>query len=221
MSETTATDATTDAAGQPAGTEQTSGDAGSLATAGTQADTTADTATQTEDGKPDESEKPNGPPEKYEFTPPEGIEVDPEGLKGYEDLAREAGLTQEQFSKVTEYGLKYMQEQFGKVAEQAHQQQIGWRNEALADKDLTDGKTLLPEVKQNAALVMDQFGGDALRKALDETGAGNHPAVIRALNEIGKAIGAAKPPDTGKPVPQDGKGNSLDSIAQRMYGNGA
>lgn len=219
MNDTTAPEQTTEATEQPAPAAQTAADGASLATEG-KPETEAP-STQADSDKPAENEKPSGPPEKYEFTPPEGFEVDPEGLKGYEDLAREAGLTQEQFGKVTEYGLKYMQQQLGKVAEQAHQRQLGWRNDALADTGLTDGKTLLPEVKQNAALVMDQFGGDHLRKALDETGAGNHPAVIRALNEIGKAIGAAKPPDTGKPAPQNGRGNSIDSIAERMYGNGA
>lgn len=166
-----------------------------------------------------EQQKPEGAPEKYEFTPPEGFDVDQETLTGYEDLAREAGLSQEQFAKVTEYGLKYFQDQLGKQAEINSSREMGWRKAALGDSDLSDGKALLPEVMQNAGKVFDQFGGDDLRKALAETGAGNHPAVIRALNQIGKALGAANAPDVGKPAPDTKRGNTFEDVASRIYGN--
>ncbi|MBM3099138.1 hypothetical protein JRX38_14195 [Gluconobacter cerinus] len=166
-----------------------------------------------------EREKPTGPPEKYEFTAPEGFEVNQETLTGYEGLAREAGLSQEQFAKVTEYGLKYFQGELGKQAEAHSARERGWLETTLGDKDLSDGKTLNPAVKENVGHVFTQFGGDELRKALDETGAGNHPAVIRAFNQIGKALGAALPPDTGKPA-SELRGNSFEDIASRRYSQG-
>lgn len=186
---------------------------------GEQATTTAEGSgdTGSEHTAEGESNKPPVAPEKYAFTPPEGFEVDQETLTGYEDLAREAGLSQEQFAKVTEYGLKYFHDQLGKQAEIHSARQTGWRNEALGDNDLSDGKSLLPEVMQNAGRVFDQFGGDDLRKALVETGAGNHPSVIRALNQIGKALGAANAPDVGKPAPDTKRGNTFEDMADRIY----
>ncbi|MFT9221917.1 hypothetical protein [Gluconobacter oxydans] len=163
-----------------------------------------------------EQPKPEGAPEKYEFTPPEGFEVDQETLTGYEDLARDAGLSQEQFAKVTEYGLKYFQDQLGKQAETHFARERGWLDATLGDRDLSDGKALNPAVKENVGHVFAQFGGDELRKALDETGAGNHPAVIRAFNQIGKALGVAQPPDTGKPA-SELRDNSFEAIAARRY----
>ncbi|GBQ07881.1 hypothetical protein AA15669_1576 [Saccharibacter floricola DSM 15669] len=70
----------------------------------------------------------------------------------------------------------------------------------------------------NVGHVFDQFGGKDLRLALAETGAGNHPQIIRAFNAIGKALGAAQTPDKGKPA-SELKGNSFEDIARRRYGS--
>lgn len=159
-------------------------------------------------------------PEKYEFTPPEGMEIDKEALSSYEALAREHGLSQDQFNAITKHGLEFFQNRLTGLAEQHAALQQGWRETALKDKTLSDGENLKPEVMQNVAHVFSQFGGeeDALRKALVETGAGNHPAVIHAFNAIGKALGAAQTPDRGKPA-SELKDNSYEAIARRRYGS--
>ncbi len=159
-------------------------------------------------------------PEKYEFTPPEGMEIDKESLSSYEALAREHGLSQDQFNAITKHGLEFFQSRLTGLAEQHASIQQGWRDTALKDKTLSDGENLKPEVMQNVAHVFSQFGGeeDALRKALVETGAGNHPAVIHAFNAIGKALGAAQTPDRGKPA-SELKDNSYEAIARRRYGS--
>ena len=169
--------------------------------------------------KTEGQEKPKAP-EKYEFTPPEGMEIDKEALSSYEALAREHGLSQEQFDAITKHGLEFFQSRLTGLAEQHASIQQGWRDTALKDKTLSDGESLKPEVMQNVAHVFSQFGGekDALRKALVETGAGNHPAVIHAFNAIGKALGAAQTPDRGKPA-SELKDNSYEAIARRRYGS--
>jgi len=178
---------------------------------------------EAEAAKPADAEaaKPEGAPEKYEFTAPEGFDVDQDSLTGFEDMAREVGLTQEQFAKVTEHGLKYFHDQLGAQAEIFAAREKGWRDSALADSELSDGKALLPGVMENAGRVFDQFGGNELRMALAETGAGNHPAVIRALNQIGKALGVAGTPDVGRPAPETKRGGSFEDIASRMYRKGS
>lgn len=170
-------------------------------------------------GEKEAEDKPKAP-EKYEFTPPDGMEIDKEALSSYEDLAREHGLSQEQFDAITKHGLEFFQNRLTSLAEQHASIQQGWRDTALKDKTLSDGESLKPEVMQNVAHVFSQFGGekDALRKALVETGAGNHPAVIHAFNAIGKALGAAQTPDRGKPA-SELKDNSYEAIARRRYGS--
>ncbi len=218
MTTTEATDTgTTLATDAPAGGETVTQPAGQGTEEGGQAaNAEATTATEQSEAPP---EKPVVP-EKYEFKAPDGFTADPETLGSYEGLAKEAGLTQEQFEKVTDFGLKYFQDQLGKQAEAQSARVVGWQNEALSDRDLSDGKKLLPDVMQNTSRVLDNFGGDDLRKALVDTGAGNHPAVIRALNLIGKAMGAADAPDFGKPAAQS-RGNSFEDVANRLFGKGS
>ncbi|MBA5725025.1 hypothetical protein [Bombella favorum] len=170
-------------------------------------------------GEKEAEDKPKAP-EKYEFTPPDGMEIDKEALSSYEALTREHGLSQEQFDAITKHGLEFFQNRLTGLAEQHASIQQGWRDTALKDKTLSDGESLKPEVMQNVAHVFSQFGGekDALRKALVETGAGNHPAVIHAFNAIGKALGAAQTPDRGKPA-SELKDNSYEAIARRRYGS--
>lgn len=170
------------------------------------------------DKSKEEAPEKEGPPESYEFTAPEGMEVDSDALSSYEKLARDNGLSQEQFSAITQHGLDYFQKELGKLSEAHSAREQGWRKDALSDKDLSDGQALKPEVMTNVGHVFDQFGGKDLRLALAETGAGNHPQIIRAFNAIGKALGAAQTPDKGKPA-SELKGNSFEDIARRRYGS--
>lgn len=196
------------------GNEAPSGEKSDAAASG---EKPAEKPAENEDAKGEDRPK---APEKYEFTPPEGMEIDKEALSSYEALAREHGLSQEQFDAITKHGLEFFQNRLTGLAEQHASIQQGWRDTALKDRTLSDGESLKPEVMQNVAHVFSQFGGekDALRKALVETGAGNHPAVIHAFNAIGKALGAAQTPDRGKPA-SELKDNSYEAIARRRYGS--
>jgi hypothetical protein len=65
------------------------------------------------------------------------------------------------------------------------------------------GRQIVPKfvsVLAQAAKAIERFGGDGLREALNVTRAGNHPAVVRAFIQIGKALGDAEGLSTGKPV---------------------
>ncbi|PYD61988.1 hypothetical protein [Gluconacetobacter entanii] len=160
-------------------------------------------------------------PEKYEFTPPEGFSVDEKAMGQYEAEAREAGLTQEQFSTITQHGLQFVQQQLEQAGQQQHEQAMKWRQEVLSDRTLSDGNGLNPDAKAAADRVIKAYGGNDLVQALAETGAGNNPTVIRAFVQIGKAMGLAEPPDKGRPAPEKRGGSSFDDIAQRLYGQSA
>lgn len=166
----------------------------------------------------DEGEKP-GVPESYEFTAPEGFEVSKDDLASYEQIAKEAGLTQEQFAAVTKHGLEFFQKSLGAQADAFAARYHGWQAAVLSDKSLSDGDRLLPEVGANVSRVIDQFGGDALKEALNETGAGNHPAIVQLFNNIGKALGAPTGLDRGKPSASTERDRSFEGMAARFYGN--
>lgn len=155
-------------------------------------------------------------PESYEFTPPEGFEIDEPGLEGWRGMAREAGLSQAQFDAVTKQGLEYLNAQLGKQADTLHARQMGWRSEIMSDRDLTDGTGLRPDVSAGVARVISEYGGDDLKAALNDTGAGDHPAIVRLFAKLAKAMDLPKAPDTGRTTGKQPRDRSYEGIAARM-----
>jgi hypothetical protein len=162
--------ATETTAAAPA-TEQPGGESQTQAPAGEQAKT--------------EEAKPQGAPEAYEFTMPEGFELNKEVSGEFEAYARELNLPQDKAQAVVNMGVKLMQSAAAKQAEAFQQTQKEWRESVVNDKEL--GGAALAENLSYAAKVLDTFAPD-LRAVLDETGLGNHPAFVRAFVKIGKAI---------------------------------
>lgn len=61
-----------------------------------------------------------------------------------------------------------------------------WKKEVKNDKEL--GGDNLAKTMANTKLAIDTFGDDNFKKILEETGFGDHPAFMRAFNEIGKVM---------------------------------
>lgn len=162
--------ATEPAAAAPA-TEQPGGEPQDQAPAGEQPKT--------------EEAKPQGAPEAYEFTMPEGFELNQEVSGEFEAYARELNLPQDKAQAVVDMGVKLMQSAAAKQAEAFAQTQKEWREAVVNDKEL--GGAALAENLSYAAKVLDTFAPD-LRAVLDQTGLGNHPAFVKAFVKIGKAI---------------------------------
>jgi hypothetical protein len=132
-----------------------------------------------------EEAKPQGAPEAYEFTMPEGFELNKEVSTEFEAYARELNLPQDKAQAVVDMGVKLMQSAAAKQAEAFAQTQKEWRDAVVNDKEL--GGAALAENLSYAAKVLDTFAPD-LRAVLDQTGLGNHPAFVKAFVKIGKAI---------------------------------
>ena len=156
-------------------------------------------------------------PDKYEFTPPEGGSVDPAAVEAFSPIAKDAGLTQEQFAKVFAYGQQVMAQAGEANALQYAEMQKQWSGQLKTDGIVDQSGQLTAENKQLAFSAIDRFGGDDLKQALNMTGAGNHPAIVKAFLEIGKAMQGAGPLVSGKPLPSTPRGNDIDSIAARLY----
>ncbi|WP_225182159.1 peptidase [Pectobacterium aroidearum] len=165
-----------------------------------------------EDKKPDKQEekKPEGAPEKYEFKAAEGQTLDADALAVFEPLAKELGLSQENAQKVVDAYAS-------KILPQIQQQQLanwqktveGWAETVKADKEIGGDKLTANIGKAQQAMM--QFGGDELKQALEETGLGNHPALVKAFVKIGHAMSEDKMLGGGS------DGEQL-SAAQVLYG---
>lgn len=83
-----------------------------------------------------------------------------------------------------------------------------WQDTVRADPDI-GGDKLEPTLGAISKLV-DKYGSPELRPALDATGAGNHPAVVKFLANVAKDLGEGQPVLGAAPT-------SKESLADRMY----
>lgn len=132
----------------------------------------------------EKAEKENKPaaPEKYEFTPPEGQELDANALAVFEPIAKELGLSQEQAQKLVDIYPQIQQQQ----AEAWSKQVADWGEQVKADKEIGGDKFNASVGAAQRAL--DQFGNTELREYLNASGLGNHPALVRFCAKVGKAM---------------------------------
>ena len=164
-------------------------------------------------------------PEAYEFKPPEidgkPAEVDPEGLTAFQAAAKEAGLTQAQFQALGEHGAKIVAEQVARAQSEPyrlwHDTQKAWQAEIKADPEIGGAK--LAENVSFAARAIDALGGEDLRTALNITGAGNNPAIVRAMIKMGRMMADPTSLSTGKPA-NGARPRSAEQTARDMYNNG-
>lgn len=167
--------------GAPAGTETPSANNG-----GTPAGNEQDKGTEPPDKDPkaDTGKPAVAAPEKYEFKPAEGQELDAEAVKAFEPIAKELNLSNEQAQKLVDvYGSKIMPKLVEQQAAQWQQQIEQWAEQVKADKDLGTDASIGAAQK-----AMDKFGSPELKQYLNETGLGNHPELVRIFANIGKAM---------------------------------
>ena len=185
-----------------AGTEET--------TEATAADTTAADASAPADAgatdaadllSDDESGGSEGVPETYTFEPPEGLDLDDETkgkIEAFAEQAKELGLNQKQYQSLIEYDLNRAQQLNEAAVESWNGRVEDWRKSAKADKEI--GGEKFAENLKVAESAIKQFGDADLRALLKSPSPenpnglaiGNHPAVLRFLNRVGKAIADPK-----------------------------
>jgi hypothetical protein len=135
---------------------------------------------KTDDGKAD------GPPEKYEFTMPEGMELDTALAEKVDPVLRELGLSNEQANKLASTFAEYRASESQRQSDAYAQQVEDWGKSARDDKEF--GGAAFEKNVAAAQTAIGKFGTPEL-KALLADGLGNHPELIRFCVRVGKAIG--------------------------------
>jgi hypothetical protein len=119
---------------------------------------------------------------------PEGVQLRDADIEALTPLAAKHGLSTEAVNDL----LGVHAEALKAAAIQPYQawvdQNKAWVEEIKKDPELGDGNGLKTEVKTAAAKVIADYGGQPLKDALNATGAGNHPAMIRFVNKIAKVL---------------------------------
>ncbi|MBW7764092.1 MULTISPECIES: peptidase [Enterobacter cloacae complex] len=158
--------------------------------------------------KPEEEQKQEGAPEKYEFTAGEGVELDSDALKDFEPVARDLNLTNEQAQKLVDAYPKILAGVQQRQAEAWQKQTEGWAETVKADKEIGGDK--LTANLSAAQRALDQFGTPKLKEYLNATGLGNHPDLVKTFVKIGKAMS-----EDGMVT---GKESGQRSAAEVLYG---
>ncbi len=138
----------------------------------------------------------NNTPETYDFSQlvPEGQEYDLKVAQEFGGIARECGLSQEQASKIAQYGMQYMQNGVQAAMQQIAATQQKWGEDAKAQLGADFEKTV-----SRAAVGINRLEKSVpgLRQVLNETGAGNRIEMIQLMAAIGDMLGE----DNGHGVP--------------------
>lgn len=134
------------------------------------------------DGKKGEGDEPKGAPEKYELELPEGMQIDEALMGEFEPVLRELDLTNEQASKLAVLVPKIQEQQAAAWAKQVD----AWEQSVNADPEL--GGANLAETTEVCKKALAAFGDEELTRYLDETGFGNHPALVKFVHKVGKSL---------------------------------
>ena len=134
-------------------------------------------------GEGDQGDKNKTPdlkaPEKYEFTAPEGAELDSKAVELFEPVARELDLSNEQAQKLAGLWPQLQEQMQQRQAESWGQQVEQWAADTKADKEIGGDK--LQVSVGHAQKALDSFASKEFREFLDTTGLGNHPEMVRAF----------------------------------------
>lgn len=156
-------------------------------------------------------------PEK--FTLPEGLEKN-EHFDQFVEWSKEAGINQPQAEKLINLYHDAVKQMSTATTRAWEEQNTAWVTEVKADREL--GGSNLTNVKQTISKMLDNpdLSDPKFREALDFTGAGNNPAVIRTLYRWASKLteGASV---AGSPPSRDGNGalaNQPRSFGVALYG---
>jgi len=170
--------------------------------------------------------EPKAPEEYAEFAIPEGTTLDETTATEFKSIAKELDLTQEQAQKLLDFGgdkIRAMAEAPQKLWAET---QAKWQAEVKADPEI--GGTNFAESRAAAAKVFEPgesnpFVGSAeeaksLKDALNMTGAGNNPAMVKLFVKMGRML--SEPGGlSGKPV-KDSQESLLDKLYPTMAPKG-
>lgn len=133
-------------------------------------------------------------PEKYDIKLPEGSKIDPGALPKIEELAKAQGLSNEEAQKAVN-NLSALAGQFQEQAAKSHEQvqaqnienaKAGWLKQSQADPEIGGDK--FNESVNYAKRALTKINDPELIKILNDSGLGNHPAVIRSYAKLGRQL---------------------------------
>lgn len=133
-----------------------------------------------------EGAKPEETPKPLELKSPEGVEIEPTSLAEFTKTATELKLSQETAQTLVNWYAKHNAEAAKAQAETWTKTNQDWIKAAKEDKEIGGDK--FDGTVTSAKLAIKKFGNEAFTEALNYTGMGNHPEMIRFLGKVAAAF---------------------------------
>lgn len=153
---------------------------------------------------------------QYKLTMPEGLELDQSLLDEVSPIWKEKGFTHEEAQALTDKYIKNHTERAEKVADEWNDTVTKWGDQTKTDKEIGGDK--FDASLKTAKSTLDRYGTPELRAALDNSGMGSHPELIRLLVKVGNAT-----TDDDIPTPSEGTRNTTpntsEAAAEELYGD--
>lgn len=173
--------------------------------------------------KKPEAEKPaKVVPETYvDFKLPDGFTFDGEIKTTATAMFKDWGLSQEEAQSGIDFFTKQMQAAQEAPANFYLETRKGWQEEAKTSADLGPKFNEVKSTIGKAIAMLPTDVGTAFKEAMDVTGAGDHPAFIRAFYQLAQKVTEGRPVNGNGPSPNgQSKGPVVaPSTAQAMYPN--
>lgn len=134
---------------------------------------------------------------------PEGSELSEKDLKEFSEFAKENKLSEETAQKLLDQKSQQVSalKESQRVAYEAEVE--GWKNAVMADKEI--GGQNFQQAVAYSKMAVDKFGSDEFKRAVNVSGLGNHPELVRTFARIGKAMAddtlVAAPKNQSQEVP--------------------
>lgn len=180
-------------------------------------DQTQATVTQ----KPAET-TPDGAPESYaDFTAAEGTKLDAELIKAALPIFKESNLSQASAQKLVDFYTKHATNQAALAIEAVNTMRQSWRESVRTDPVIGAKLTAVQaDIGKALASLGDAKLVGEFRDAMNLTGAGDHPALIKVLHKFADAVNEGTHVSGAGPSPLGQVPNgkvTRPSAAQSMY----
>ena len=165
-------------------------------------------------------QEPRAPEEYDEFNVPDFFKLEGQELTDFKSFAKEQDLTQEQAQKVLDFAGPKIKAMIEQPYRAWNELQIKWQGEVKSDPEIGGTKFEQSVKEAGNVFVPSEWNpfvtsvaeAKSLREALNATGAGNNPAMVRLFVKMGRLL--AEPMHlTGKPALQ----RRQDSLLNSMY----
>ena len=175
----------------------------------------AQEGTEAQDGAPAAEGAPEGQqdaPEDYSFEPSEDFAVPQENLDSFVKACKDAKLSKSQAEALLNWHKSFAGDVQKFQTQQQEQQIKAWQTEILQDKDFGGQQWKATVADSRKALAAFDTDG-SLRKLLREAHVDYHPAVVRCIARVGRAMGE------DKFISSKGSGNDVRALEDRMWPN--